>query len=457
MLKRYTKPPMDSVWVEQAKFDQWVESLLAVLYARVQKRQIDQESFDLISQSVDVNVERVHELDKEFQHDAQALIETVRESLRAAGINEMTTALMGARITSYDMEDPAFGVLIVKSLDLILLELEKLLITLKARASEFRRTKCIFMTHGQPAVPGFLGIKFCRWIASFERDRQWIRQARENIRVGKFSGAGGTYDELDPDIEEIACKRLGLEADEASSQIIQRDRHARVMTALAICACNISQAANELWGMCSYPRNEAREYFSPTQRGSSAMPHKKNPIKLEQLRGMSSPMRSYAMAALEHIMTWDERAIDQSSTERIIWPDATTLVHYMLTTLRETVGKMIFYPKRMQANLDYLQGIWAAQYVKNVLWDKGVFELKFFESGFEEPNRKCEILPTYKWIQLCAFVAWDQSTNQPVKPLRAVLIDQGIEIYLDEEELDPCFDLNHILRNADVIYSRFGI
>lgn len=452
MVKRYARAAMVALWLEPAKFNQWVQSLLAVLQARVVSGQIDRETFERIRATVCVDVDRVHELDGVFKHDASALIETARESLRKAGVVEDDIVALGAKVTSYDMEDPAFSIIIGKALDLILKAINDLISVLTLRAKEFKDTPCVFLTHGQAAVPGYLGLRFCRWIAMLRRDEKRIRFAQTQMKVGKFSGPGGTYDELDPEVEKNACDWLGLAVDEASSQIIHRDRHAFVMTTLAICACNLSQIANDLWQMCAYPRLEAREYTNPDQRGSTAMPHKRNPINLEKLRGLSSPLRSYALIALEHVMTWDERAIDQSSSERIIWPDATILLHYMLVTMAEVISKMLFFPIQMKVNLDNLKGIWAAQYVKNILWDKGIYELEF-----THPNGAHENQPTYKWVQSCAFLSWDQETNQPVRSLREVLVEQGILNYLFPEELDRCFDLGWILRNAPAIYARFGI
>jgi len=452
VVKRYTKEAMAALWLESAKFNQWVQSLLAVLSARVIAGEIDREIFNQIRATVNVDVERVHELDGLFKHDASALIETARESLRKAGISEEKIVALGAQVTSYDMEDPAFSLIIGEALDLILKATADLVSILTLRAEEFKETPCIFVTHGQPAVPGYLGLRFCRWIAMLRRDEKRIRNVQTQMEVGKFSGPGGIYDELDPEIERNACDFLALDSDEASSQIIHRDRHASVMASLAICACNISQIANDLWLMCAYPRLEAREYTDPDQRGSTAMPHKKNPINLEKLRGLSSPIRAYAMVALEHVMTYEERAIDQSSSERIIWPDATILLHYMLVTMTEVISKMLFFPAQMKANLDKLEGIWAAQYVKNTLWKKAIFELEF-----QGTNGEKEALPTYKWVQACAFEAWDQETNEPAMPLQLVLRKQRIHLYLTEEELDRCFDLSWVLRNADAIYARFGI
>jgi adenylosuccinate lyase len=443
---------MAALWIDEAKFGQWVQSLLAVLHGRVLAGQIDEDTFQQINSAVGVDVERVQELDRQFSHDASALIETARESLRKAKIDETTTVKLGAKVTSYDMEDPAFSIIICKALDLILKANKDLVAVLILRADEFKTTPCIFLTHGQPAVPGYLGLRFCRWIAMLLRDQKRIKSVQRQMRVGKFSGAGGIYDELDPGLEKSACDWLGLETDEASSQIIHRDRHAWVMTTLAVAASNVSQIANDLWLMCAYPRSEAREYTDPNQRGSTAMPHKKNPINLEKIRGLSSPVRAYALVASEHVMTYDERAIDQSSSERIIWPDATILLHYMLVSMAEIVSKMLFFPTKMKANLDKLQGIWAAQYVKNLLWDKGIYELEFGGLTGEK-----EMLPTYRWVQACAFEAWNQATNEPLTPFLLVLRKHRIHLYLTEEELNRCFDLRHVLRNAGAIYARFGI
>jgi len=450
MIPRYTKSEMAAVWTEQAKFGHWVQSVLAVLSTLARRGEIDPITFTQIAEKVTFDLARVHELDRKFNHDAQALIEAAKESLVREGLSEKAVALFGMKITSYDMEDPAFSTMIGQALNLIEAAIDQTTKVLKRRMYEFRDTLCIFQTHGQAAVPGYLGIKFARWVAMLERDKARLHHCRERVRVGKFSGAGGVYDELSPEIEVEACAYLGLGIADGTSQIIHRDRHAEVMCVLAICGCDIAQIANELWLMCSYPRSEAREYFDPNQRGSSAMPHKRNPITLERLRGMSSLPRSYAMAALEQVMTYDERAIDQSCVERVIWPDATILLHYMLVTLEATVDRMVFFPERMKENFRNLQGIWAAQYVKNELLMAGVTELPF-----THPDGQVEVLPTYKWVQACAFAAWDVDTNRPIRPLREVLLDQGILQFLPTQKFEECFDLKMILRYAEAIYLRY--
>lgn len=453
MIKRYTKPVMAAVWEEKAKFSLWVQSLLAVLYAFCKQGKISAEDLLEITENVDFTVNRVNKLDAKFNHDAGALIEACRETLRRKGLSEKQLVSFGKKITSYDMEDPAFSRMICNALELLIEAIDEAIEVLRNRAREFQSTECILLTHGQLATPGYLGLRMIRWMTMLERDRIRLRKCIETMNVGKFSGATGAYDELDPKIEKIACDHLRLDVADGTSQIIHRDRHAEVMSMITICACNIAQIANDLWHMCEYPRSEAREFFDISQRGSTAMPHKRNPITLERLRGLASVMRGFDLAALEQVVTFDERAIDQSSVERIIWPDATILLHYMLVTFTVTFGKMVFFPDKMSENLDNVHGIWGAQYIKNALWDKGVTKL-----WFRFPNGRRKKLPVYKWVQSCAFeYAWDAITNQPKEHLEDVVNKQGIRKYLTHREVERCFDLVYVLRNAQAIYKKHGI
>ena len=463
MISRYTKKAMGDNWLESSKYGLWGLSLVAALWIMVQRGKLTEGEFAMVKENLKIDPQRVKELDEGtpekpgFNHDAQAAIEAGKESLRAVGIPEKVIAQLGAHITSYDMEDPAFARQIVIACNHILQAINRAILALKKRAAEHRYTKCVFLTHGQVATPGYLGLRICRWITMLERDKRRITFVRDEMCVGKFSGATGINDELTPDEEKMACEYLELDVADGTSQIIHRDRHSAVMAMLTICARNVSQIANDLWLMCAYPRSEAREYTNPNQRGSSAMPHKKNPITVERLRGMSSAMIGYLTAALEQQMTYDERAIDQSSVERIVWPDATILLHFMLEGLAASVEKFVFFPQKMLANLEAVQGIWASQYVKNALWDKGIYELPFYETNFMDPEDGEQLKSIYVWVQSCAFKAWNRDTNTPVLPLKDVFIDQGIEKYMEMEELDQCFDVDYVLRHADVIYSRCGI
>lgn len=456
MITRYSRPSMENHWKgDTRKFKLWGQSLIAILWALFKTGKVSEESFIAIRDHLDIDPNQARELDKIFGHDAQAAIEAGKESLRAKEVAENIIALTGWKLTSYDMEDPAFARLICEACDLIIKAIEDLIFEMKIRASQYKQTPCVFLTHGQVATPGYLGLRICRWIDALQRDINRIRIARDQMNIGKFSGATGIYDEVTPEEERLACEYLGLEVATGTSQIIHRDIHATVMAMLVICSRNVSQIANDLWHMCEYPRSEAREYFSPTQRGSSAMPHKKNPIKTEQIRGLSSTMTGYLVAAIEQVITFDERAIDQSSTERIIWPDATILLHYMLESLAENIKKFTFFPAKMKENLDYVQGLWASQYVKNALWEKGVTHLPF--PVYRNNSLTTELQPTYAWVQSCAFQSWNRELNKPVQAFRLVLELHGIEEYLSEEELDRCFDFDYVLRHADIIYARYGI
>jgi len=452
MIKRYTKSPIGEDWLDHKKYKYWVDSCCAVLYGQWQEGEIGDKIYYTLLKNPDFDLARVEELDKKFKQDAQALIESVKEYMRAQGLCEEIIAHFGNRITSYDMEDPALVRLILDSVRTITLELENLIGVFRNRAREHKTTQCLAITHGQPAGIIYLGIRFCSYINALERDLKRISQAIALLSVGKFSGAFGIYDELDPVIEELGCAFLGLETPEINSQIIHRDRHAGVMSALIILACNLEHIAHNLWQMCQFPRNEAREYFDPfNQRGSTAMPHKKNPWQLERIRGMAGIMRGYIVPALENIRTWDERSMDGSSVERVIWPDATTLVHFMLISLREIFSKMEFFPEIMQENIDRLNGVYAAQYIKNELREQGIANLLF------DRGEAYTFESTYDWVKWCALTSWDYKQNKSIKPFIKVLSEQGIFSVLNNHIVKRCFDPAYILRNTETIYERFGL
>lgn len=445
MIERYTRPEMRELWDPRTKFGMWLKVELAVLAARMEWGEVSPDEYNAILQKADFTVERINELDEGpggFRHDMLAFIETCKETMRAAGLPEAWIGRFHEGVTSYDIEDPAFCLLLVHSADLILTEIAKLHDALFARAREHKETLVMGITHGQAAEVTTLAARMLNWVDALERDSARILSAQLELKVGKFSGAVGIYGDIDPRIEECACIRLGLQPAKTSTQIIHRDRHAAYMAALCVLAGNLGHIAHNLRLMCSFSRLEAREPFRKGQRGSSRMPHKKNPIVLERIRGMAAQMRGYLSPVMEMIATDDERSIDQSCVERISWTDATTLIHYMLYQLTNVVSGMEFFPETMLANIDRTLGQCGSGYVKNLLFEKGAPELQF----------QGQSMSVYDWVQECSFKAWGEQMH-----LKDVMIGEGVLSVVSEEELNRCFDYSHYVRHAHVIYERFGI
>ncbi len=445
MIKRYTRPEMDELWDLAKKFGAWLMVEVAALKGREWAGKVDKKQVEAIAKYAEFTVDRIIELDEGpqgFQHDMNAFVETVKESLRRNVLDEATVNQLHESVTSYDIEDPAFAIQLDLAVKFILDNLSNLTMALRLRATEHKDTLMMGITHGQSAEVITLAAKLLSFVAMLERDAKRLDAARKELLVGKFSGAVGMFGDLTPEIEAVACAELSLEPDKISTQIIHRDRHAALMGTLAVLAGDLEHIANNLWLMCCFPRLEAREPFRATQRGSSRMPHKKNPIILERVRGMASLIRGYQSAVFEHIKTYDERAIDQSCVERVAWPDATTLVHYMLYQLGNVITKMEFFPEVMRANIERTLGQIGSGYVKDMLFRKEIDELLF--NG--EPK------PVYEWVQACSFDAWGKQVH-----LRHVMIEQGVLEVVTLPELEDCFYYPNHVKEAPKIYAKFGI
>lgn len=445
MIPRYIRPEMRELWEPARKFGTWLKVEFAVLTARMELREVSPDEYNAILQKADFTVERINELDEGpqgFKQDMLAFVEACKETMRTTGVPEAWIGRFHESVTSYDIEDPAFSLLLVQSADLILTEIAKLHDALFAQARKHKETKVMGITHGQAAEVTTLAARMLGWVDALERDSARILSAQLELKVGKFSGAVGIYGDIDPRIEESACTKLGLKPARIATQIIHRDRHAAYMTALCILARDLAHIAHNLWLMCEFPRLEAREPFRKGQRGSSQMPHKKNPWHLERIRGMGNQMIGYLVPVMIEVVTYDERALDQSSVERISWPDATSLVHFMLHSLTEQVAKMQFFPETMLFNIDKTLGQCGSGYVKNLLFSKGVTQLTF----------QGQPMAVYDWVQECANKAWTEQRH-----FREVVIEEGILEQVSQDDLDRCFDYNYYVRNAETIYARFGI
>jgi adenylosuccinate lyase len=339
-------------------------------------------------------------------------------------------------LTSSDVKDTALAVMMKQAAGIILERLEKLHAVLKRRAAEHKYTVMVGRTHGIHAEPMTLGLKFALWLDETERNIRRLETARETISVGKLSGAVGTYSNIDPAVETYVCGKLGIKAARLATQVIQRDRHAEFLTTLAIIGSSLDKFATEIRNLQRTDIREAEEFFHPGQKGSSAMPHKRNPITCERISGLARVLRGNAMASLENVALWHERDISHSSVERVILPDSTTLLDYMLRLMTDIIDKLLVYPDAMQANMNKTGGLIFSQRLMLALVDKGVVR----ETA-------------YVWVQRNAMARW--LANADFK--ENVKNDPDIQKYLSSEDIEVCFDPSFFLRHVDTIMARFGL
>ena len=339
-------------------------------------------------------------------------------------------------LTSSDVKDTALCYMTVQSADLIMRHLENFHEILRRRAAEFKYTVMIGRTHGIHAEPMTFGMKFLLWSAEIERNIERLKQAREMMAVGKLSGAVGTYSNIDPFVEKYVCEKLELKPVRLATQVIQRDRHAHFMTTLAIIGSSLDKMATEIRNLQRTDIREAEEYFAPGQKGSSAMPHKRNPITCEKVSGMARLLRGYAVAALEDVTLWHERDISHSSVERVILPDATIALDHMLRKFSNIIDKLLVYPDAMIANMNKTGGLIFSQNLLIALVSKGVLR--------ED---------AYKWVQRNAMARWLEGADFKTN----VEADPDIKKYLTDDEVEHCFDPKPMLRHVDEIFARFGL
>lgn len=430
MIERYTNPEMGRIWTLQHEFEVMLEVEITACEAMAELGQIPVEAAKNIREKAQFNLERVKEIEKVTNHDIIAFLTNVAEYVGE------DSKYIHKGLTSSDVKDTALGIMMKKSAELILEDLKNLRDVLKRQAKKYKHTVCIGRTHGIHAEPMTLGLKFALWYDEVCRDIERVEHAKKVVAVGKLSGAVGTYSNIDPRIEEITCKKLGIEPVKLATQVIQRDRHAEYMTTLAIVASTFEKIATELRNLQRTDIREVEEYFQPGQKGSSAMPHKRNPITGERISGMARLVRGNAIAAMEDITLWHERDISHSSVERVILPDSTINVDYCCRKLTNLLDKLLVYPEAMMENLNKTGGLIFSQRIMLAVVSKGVLR--------ED---------AYKWVQRNAMAKWlkgeDFRTN--------VEKDPDITKYLTKEEIDNCFDYQWFLRNVDMIMARFGI
>lgn len=430
MISRYTRQEMGRIWSDENKFRQWLAVEIAATETLAEAGLVPHDAAREIRRNADFDLNRIHAIEAEVKHDVIAFTTAVAEKIGPA------SRWLHYGLTSNDVVDTAQALLIKQASSIIREDLRRLRDVLKRRAFEFKDTPMIGRTHGVHAEPITFGLKLANWYTEVERDLARFESASEEMRVGKFSGAVGTFAHLEPEYEEKICARLGLKPAAISSQVIQRDRHANYVCTLAVIASTLDKIATEVRHLQKTEVREAEEYFSEKQKGSSAMPHKRNPITCEQISGLARVVRSNAQAALENVALWHERDISHSSVERVILPDSTILVDYLLNKTANLIETMFVYPERMMKNLESTQG----------LVYSGQLLLDLVEAGVLRED-------AYRVVQRNAMRAWNEGLN--FKEL--VLADPDITSKVSRETVEHAFDLKRQLRNVDKIFSRvFG-
>ena len=430
MIERYTKPEMGHIWTEYNEWDTMKQVEILASEAQAELGNIPKEAAKEIREKAAFSVDRIHEIEAETHHDIAAFVSTLSENIGEAG------KYVHLGLTSTDVKDTALGYMLKQASDILIKDLENFHAVLRRRAAEFKYTVMIGRTHGIHAEATTFGLKLCNWMAEIERDIDRMKHAKETISVGKISGAVGTYADIDPFVEKYVCEKLELTPVRLATQVIQRDRHAHFMTTLAIIGSSLDKMATEIRNLQRTDIREAEEYFAPGQKGSSAMPHKRNPITCEKVSGMARLLRGYAVAALEDVTLWHERDISHSSVERVILPDATIALDHMLRKFSNIIDKLLVYPDAMIANMNKTGGLIFSQNLLIALVTKGVLR--------ED---------AYKWVQRNAMARWLQGADFKTN----VEADPDIKKYLTDEEVEHCFDPKPMLRHVDEIFARFGL
>jgi adenylosuccinate lyase len=430
MIPRYTNPAMGAIWSEQRKYQTWLDVELAATEALADAGVVPHADAKTLREKARFDVARIEEIEQTTQHDVIAFTTSVAEHVGPAA------RWLHFGLTSSDVLDTALALQMRAACDLLLQDVDGLLAAIQARALEHRRTPMIGRTHGVHAEPMTLGVKLALWHAEVSRDRVRLERAREVVSVGKLSGAVGMFAHLDPAIEAAVCERLGLEPAPVSSQVIQRDRHAELLTAMAILAASLEKCALEIRGLQKTEIGEVEEPFGKGQKGSSAMPHKRNPIGCEQIVGLARLIRANAMAALENVALWHERDISHSSVERVIIPDSFIALDHMLRRFTRIVTGMVVYPARMLENLGRSRGV--------VFSGSVLLELAGHGVSREQ---------AYEWVQRNAMRSFSEQRD-----FRELLLaDTDVARVVPREAIERAFDLDAQLRNVDAIFERvFG-
>jgi len=430
MIERYQTPDMKKIWSDQNKYETWLKVELAVTKVLVEDGIVPKESFEIIKSKADFSVDRTLEIEKTTNHDVIAFLTNLAENIGP----DSRYIHMG--MTSSDLLDTSMALQCKQAGEIILEKLKDFRRCLREKAKEHKNTFQIGRSHGVHAEPITFGLKLALWSEEIQRNIERWELALETISVGKISGAVGTYQHLDPEVESRVCEKLGLKPASVSNQVVQRDRHAFYLNMLAMIGCTIEKISIEIRHMQRTEVLEAEEFFSKGQKGSSAMPHKRNPILTERLTGFSRLLRGNAHTAMENIALWHERDISHSSIERVIFPDSTTIVDYMLMKMTSLMNNLLIYPENMKKNIDLTNGLIFSQEVLLLLIKKGLTREK-----------------AYEMVQKKAMKVWKEKIdfNTLLKS------DKEMMEYIKEDELDKLFDLSKILININKVYERLGL
>ncbi|OLE54857.1 MAG: adenylosuccinate lyase [Acidobacteria bacterium 13_1_20CM_3_53_8] len=427
MIQRYTLPEMGALWSEQNKFQKWLDVELAVCEVHAEMGTIPREVFGEIKAKAKFSVERINEIEKVVDHDVIAFTTNLAENIGEAA------RFVHYGLTSSDVVDTANALLLRDACDILVKKIGALMEVLKRRAFEFKLTPQVGRTHGVHAEPTSFGLTFALWYDEMRRTLGRLMHARESVAVGKISGAVGAFAHLDPQVEEKVCARLGLAFAPASTQIIQRDRYAEYLSTLAVAASSLDKFALSVRHWQRTEVREAQEKFKRGQKGSSAMPHKRNPILSERICGLARVVRANSMVGLENVALWHERDISHSSAERVVLPDSSIALDYMLEKMASLVDGLVVYPERMLENLNATRG----------LIFSGQLLLALARAGVARET-------SYEWVQRNAMKAWDEGFDFQ----QLVSEDKDIAAHLSKEQIGQVFSLDTYLRNIDAIFAR---
>lgn len=430
MIDRYTRPELGAIWTEENKYKAWLEVEILACEAWAELGHIPKEDVQAIREKASFDIERIYEIEQETRHDVVAFTRTVSESLG----EERKWVHYG--LTSTDVVDTALSYLLKQANDVIRKDIENFIDVLKEKATEHKHTVMMGRTHGVHAEPTTFGLKLGLWYEEMKRNLQRFNDAAYGVEFGKLSGAVGTYANIDPFVEKYVCEHLGLTPAPLSTQTLQRDRHAAYVSALALIATSIEKFATEIRGLQKTETREVEEFFRKGQTGSSAMPHKRNPIASENMSGMARVLRGHMVTAYENVSLWHERDISHSSAERIILPDATIALNYMLNRFSNVVKNLTVFPENMRRNIDKTFGVIFSQRVLLALIEKGL-------------SRE----DAYGIVQPLAMEAWETEVH-----FRDLLqANDIVKEKLTEAELEDCFDHTYHLKNVDIIFERLGL
>ncbi|MFJ3330791.1 MULTISPECIES: adenylosuccinate lyase [Enterococcus] len=430
MLERYTRPEMGAIWTDQNRYQAWLEVEILADEAWAELGEIPKEDVALIREKASFDIDRILEIEAQTRHDVVAFTRAVSESLG----DESKWVHYG--LTSTDVVDTAYGYLMKQANDLIREDLNRFVTIIGEKAKEYKHTVMMGRTHGVHAEPTTFGLKLALWYSEMKRNVERFERAAKGVEAGKISGAVGTFANIPPFVEEYVCEKLGIRAQDISTQVLPRDLHAEYFSAMALIATSIEKFATEIRGLQKSETREVEEFFAKGQKGSSAMPHKRNPIGSENMAGLARVVRGHMVTAYENVSLWHERDISHSSAERIIIPDTTILIDYMLNRFGNIVKNLTVFPENMKRNMNATFGLIYSQRVM----------LKLIDHGMTREQ-------AYDLVQPKTAQAWDEQTD--FRPLLEA--DPAITDVLTNADLDDAFDYNHHLKQVDTIFERVGL